>query len=215
MPATASNRTIGRLSIYRRLLADLLAAKTSHVYSHQLAKAAGVTAAQVRRDLMVVGYSGSPTKGYDVQELKESIRLYLDGSEPQRVALVGVGNLGRAILAYFAGRRPNLAILAAFDKDPAKAGRVIHGCRCYDMSELPGIVATRGIRTAIMAVPAGEAQAVTDTLTAAGVKGLLNFAPAHTRVPMDVYVENVDITTSLEKVAFFARREAALQGQAK
>lgn len=215
MPGTASDKTIGRLSLYRRLLVGQLSENASHVYSHQLAKAAGVTAAQVRRDLMVVGYTGSPTKGYDVRQLAESIRIYLDGPLPQSVALVGVGNLGRAILSYFSGRRPNLSIVAAFDKDPAKIGRVIHGCPCHDLSKLAEIVAEQGILTAILAVPAANAQVVADMATAAGVRGLLNFAPAHVRVPVNVYVENVDITTSLEKVAFFARREANKQGSAK
>jgi redox-sensing transcriptional repressor len=206
MPARISERTIGRLSLYRRVLSELLAEMTRHVFSHQLAVLSGLTAAQVRRDVMVVGYTGSPTKGYDVQELMESIGRFLDASEPQPVALVGVGNLGRAILAYFAGRRPNLTIVAAFDRDPYKADRVVHGCRCYHTRDLAQVMSEQGICTAIVAVPAGDAQEAADMLVSAGAKGLLNFAPAHLRVPLGIYVENVDITTSLEKVAFFARQ---------
>jgi redox-sensing transcriptional repressor len=206
MPQNASDRTIGRLSLYRRLLNALACEKVQNVYSHQLADAAGATAAQVRRDLMGVGYSGSPTKGYDVVGLCDALAKYLDSPEPQAVALVGVGNLGRAILAYFGGRRPNLSIQAAFDKDPTKAGRVIHGCRCYLMDGLPKVVDEKKIEAAVLAVPATAAQQVADTLVLCGVRGILNFAPVRLRLPEHVYVQDVDMTTLLEKVAFFARR---------
>ena len=110
----ASNKSIRRLSLYRRLLNSLQAEGVESVYSHQLAAIAGVTAAQVRRDVMEVGYTGTPAKGYSVVGLIQSIRNILDAPEGQGVALIGVGNLGRAILAYFVGRRPNLSIKACF-----------------------------------------------------------------------------------------------------
>lgn len=200
-----SDRTIGRLSLYRRLLDELQATGVAHAYSHHLAGLAGVTAAQVRRDLMVVGYSGSPAKGYDVQQLSMSIGSFLDAPVRQGVALVGVGNLGRAILAYFTGRRPNLAIVASFDTDAKKINRFLHGCPCYPMEELGRVVGEMDIRVAIIAVPSTEAQAVTDMLVRSGVRSLVNFAPTPLRVPAHVYVEDIDITTSLEKVAYFAR----------
>jgi redox-sensing transcriptional repressor len=209
-----SERTIGRLSVYRRLLGELACEKVTHVYSHQLANVAGVTAAQVRRDMMAVGCSGSPTRGYDVAELTESIGRFLDGSAPQSVALVGAGNLGRALLAFFANRRPRLRLVAAFDSDPAKAGRILHGCRVYPMDRLKEIVAAETVTSAILAVPAEQAQPVADQLVAAGLHGILNFAPASLRTPVSVYVEDVDITTSLETVVFFARRNAATQPRA-
>jgi redox-sensing transcriptional repressor len=112
------------------------------------------------------------------------------------------------MLTYFAGRRPNLLIKAAFDSDPQKVNRVINGTRCYDIRNLAEVVRQENITTAILAVPAGHAQTVTDQLLSAGIKGILNFAPAHIHVPSPVYVENVDITTSLEKVAFFARQKS-------
>ena len=209
MARRVSDKTVARLSAYRRVLSALAAKGNVNVYSHQLAKAAGATPAQVRRDLMCVGYTGSPNKGYDIAALTESITEFLDGPTVQPIALVGVGNLGRAILAYFAGRNLNLRITAAFDKDPEMPGRVFHGCRCYSIADAPTIIPREGIRTAILAVPAKEAQLVADILLAAGVKGILNFAPAHLRVGLDVCVENMDFTISLEKVAFFARTAAA------
>jgi redox-sensing transcriptional repressor len=201
-----SEKTIGRLSLYRRLLSSLQSDAVSHVHSHQLAALAGGTAAQVRRDMMAVGYTGSPKTGYDVCELAQSIAEFLDAPQGQGVALIGVGNLGRAILAYFSGRRPHLSILAAFDADAYKVNRVIHGCHCYPMQEMPEIIAAQNIRTAILAVPAAEAQTVAQTLVRAGVRGILNFAPMRLRLPKDVYVEDIDMTMSLEKVAYFSRK---------
>ena len=99
-------KTIGRLSLYRRLLNTLLTAGTQSIYSHQLAALAGGTAAQVRRNMMSIGYTGSPKRGYDIHGLVQSIGVFLDSPRNQGVALVGIGNLGRAIMSYFAGRGP-------------------------------------------------------------------------------------------------------------
>lgn len=204
------DKTVGRLSLYRRLLSNFLGIeKVKFVFSHQLAKDAGVTAAQVRRDMMIIGYSGSPKRGYAIEELVESIGQFLDAPDLQAVALIGVGNLGRAILTYFAGRRPNLRIVAAFDNDPNKAGTVISECRCYAMQEMPEVFEKKNVTTAIITVPAGQAQDVADLLVSSGVRGMLNFAPVNLRVPASVYVEDMDITTSLEKAAFFARCRTA------
>ncbi|MBE3099508.1 MAG: redox-sensing transcriptional repressor Rex [Planctomycetes bacterium] len=201
-----SDRSIGRLSLYRRLLNVLQAEGARNIYSHQLAAMAGCTAAQVRRDLMAVGYSGSPTHGYEVGRLIESLREFLDAPGGQGVALVGVGNLGKAILSYFLGRRPNLRIVGAFDNDPYKANRVIHGCRCYAMESLPEVIQGQRIRLGIITVPAQAAQDVADALVQAGIRGILNFAPVRLRVPGHVHVEDIDMTVSLEKVAYFARQ---------
>ncbi len=200
-----SEKTIGRLSLYRRLLNVLRDEGTTSVYSHELAALAGVTAAQVRRDLMGVAASGSPSRGYDVLGLIEGLRVFLDAEGGQPVALVGVGNLGRAILAYFSGRRPNLTITAAFDSDPTKTGRVIHGCRCHPVGDLARVLRDEGIRVGILTVPAEAAQGVADALVRAGARGILNFAPVRLRVPPGVHVEDLDVTMVLEKVAYFAR----------
>jgi redox-sensing transcriptional repressor len=119
---------------------------------------------------------------------------------------VGVGNLGKAILSYFAGRRPNLQIVAAFDNDLYKVNRAIHGCRCYAMEHLYEVAQAQGIRLAIITVPAQAAQDVADALVQAGIRGILNFAPVRLRVPPHMYVEDIDMTVSLEKVAYFARQ---------
>jgi redox-sensing transcriptional repressor len=204
-----SDILVGRLSLYRRLLAEVAAAGTTHIFSHQLANMAGCTPAQVRRDVMQIGYSGSPARGYDVRELAESIGDLLDADAPAGMALVGVGNLGRAILCHFVGRTPKFSIEAAFDTDPAKTDRVICGCRCHPVSRLEEILRARDIQVALVAVPKEAAQETADALCAAGVRGLVNFAPVRLYVPEGVYVENVDVTMALERVAYFSRDRVA------
>ena len=206
--ASVSGKTIGRLSLYRRVLYGLLAEGERAIFSHQLAVLVGGTAAQVRRDVMALGYMGSPTRGYDIAELISSIGEFLDVPEGQKAALIGVGNLGRAILAYFSGRRPKLTIDAAFDTDTTKVNRVIHGCRCYPIDDLPSVVRDQGIQVGIITVPSDYAQQVTDKLCQSGVLGLVNFAPVRLRVLRHIYVEDIDMTMSLEKVAYFAGQRA-------
>jgi redox-sensing transcriptional repressor len=203
------DKTVERLSLYRRLLERMLDHEETYVYSHELGAMANSTAAQVRRDLMLLGCPGSPIRGYSVRELTERIGRFLDAPHGQRIALGGIGNLGSAILAYFSHRRPNLAIVAAFDIDPDKVGRVIGGCRCYHVDELAEVIAREDIRIGVITVPAGQAQIVADRLVAAGVCGILNFAPVRVHMPENVAVEDVDITTSLEKIAYMAGQRVA------
>ncbi len=208
-PAIPVN-TLGRLSLYRRLLLEQLAAGTRQIYSHQLATLAVSTPAQVRRDLMTIGVSGSPRKGYGIEGLVQAINGVLARSLETAVALVGVGNLGRAILAYYANRQP-VRFAAAFDRAPEKAGRVLHGCRCYLVDQMAEVIAREQIHVGVIAVPASEAQAVADQLVLAGVKGILNFAPVRLRVPPGMYVEHVDLMMALDKVAYYAHQQVGPQ----
>jgi redox-sensing transcriptional repressor len=200
-----SGKTVGRLSLYRRLLESHVPERQLQIFSHHLAELACVTPAQVRRDLMSIGYSGTPGRGYSVKDLAGGIQRFLEDPAGQSVALVGVGNLGRAILSYFAGRRPHLQISAAFDTDRSKTGRVINGCRCHPMEDMETVIAGGRIRVGIVAVPASAAQECSDRLVSAGITGILNFAPVPLRVPSHVFLEDRDMTMSLETVAFFAR----------
>lgn len=202
-----SRKTVGRLSLYRRLLDDLRAAGTDSIYSHQLAHLAGVSATQVRRDFMVIGYSGSPNRGYQVDTCLASIEKLLDGTTRQDVALVGLGRLGQSVLAHFAGRRPLLRIAAGFDTNPALIGTSIEGCPVHSMDELESIVREKGIRIAILAVPPETGQAAAEALVRAGVRSLVDFTALPLRVPDDVFVDHMDITSALESAAFFARQE--------
>lgn len=203
---TVSELVVVRLILYRRILRDLAFSGTRYVFSHELAALADVTPEQLRRDLMNVRYEGSPNRGYEVVVLEERIGVFLDPPTTQSVALVGVGNLGRALFAYFLGRRPLLQIVAAFDIDPSKVDRMINGCPSFHISEARKVMRDMGIEVAIVAVPAAAAQSVADILVEAGVRSLLNFADIRLRLPPDIYIEHIDIGVSLEKVAFFARR---------
>jgi redox-sensing transcriptional repressor len=200
------HRTVGRLTLYWRTLRDLGVLAPNSIYSHDLASKTGVTAAQVRRDLMVVGYTGTPAHGYDVRSLKHHIEEFLFPAGEQRVALAGAGNIGRALLKFFSGRRPTLRIAAAFDKNPDKYDRMIGGCPCHSIDKAESVIRDLGITVGIVAVPTDEAQFVAGLFVAAGVRGILNFARTPLQVPPDVYVEDIDLAMSMDKVAYFARR---------
>jgi len=197
--------TVTRLSIYHRALCDLRPPRHRRVCSHELAAMVNNTPAQVRRDLMAVGVTGCPRCGYEATELVERIGAVLShGRAEHRVALFGIGNLGRAILAHFAGQSQKMVFVAAFDVDEDKIGRVTAGCRCYHLRELPALAASLAIELGVLTVPASAAQAVADLAAEAGIRGLLNFAPVPLRVPPGVVVDRFDIGAALEKVAYFA-----------
>lgn len=199
-----SPNTVERLSLYRRLLEVWLENGTTSLYSHQIASMACVTPAQVRRDLMAIGYSGSPSRGYSVKALKKSIGRFLGTDGVWKIAIVGMGNLGRSLTTYFSTRVPRFRVVAAFDNDPAKIGRVISGCMVYANARIGEIVPSEGIRTAVLTLPVESAQVMADTLVKAGIKGILNYAPVPLRLPADVFLENRDVTAAIEKVAFFS-----------
>jgi redox-sensing transcriptional repressor len=157
---------------------------------------------------MVLGYTGTPAKGYDVKRLRQHIEAFLFPSGEQQVAIAGVGNIGRALLKFFAGRRPTLKIAASFEINPEKFNRVIQGCRCYSIEEAGSVIRDLGITVGIIAVPDKEAQYVADAFVGAGVRGILNFARTPLHVPPDVYVEDIDLAMSMDKVAYFARQSA-------
>lgn len=208
-PGALSEKHVARLSVYRRLLQDRPAGAPAEIYSHDLAALSRNTAAQVRRDLMTIGFTGSPARGYRVEQLIEAIGHTLDAPAGQGAALCGVGNLGRALLDYFTIWRPQLRIVAAFDTDPAKTGRVIHRCRVHPLADLEPVVRAQGISVGVITVPASAAQRVAESMLAAGIRGFLNFAPTPLHLPAEAYVEEMDITTSMEKVAYFARNAPA------
>lgn len=199
-------KTIERLSEYRRTLLNCLAKGKTHIYSHELAGLHNITAVQVRRDLMLIGYSSMKKKGYDAQELIKVIGDIIDHQIGLNVAVVGMGNLGRAITTYFNGKRPKLNIVAAFDVDPNKINRVISGVNCYHMKELPDVIKRNDISIAIISSPPDTANQVADQLVAAGIKGILNFTTIPLVVPENVYLEEYDMITSMEKVAYFVKQ---------
>lgn len=202
-----AEKTVARLLLYRNLLARRIGKGERWIHSQEIAAQAGVHAVQVRRDLMAIGTTGTPARGYDIARLFKALGRFLHTPDFQSAALVGVGRLGSAILAYFQQHASPFRIEVAFDRDSRRVDRSLYGCPCYSMEEMPGILRKRQIRIALLAVPAGAAQAAADALLAAGVRGLVNFAPIPLHTGPDVFVESMDITATLEKVAFFARAE--------
>lgn len=206
-------RTIGRLTFYWRILRDLSGEGQFNIFSHDLASRAGVTAAQVRRDLMVLGYTGTPARGYDVAKLREHIEAFIFPPEEQKAIIAGVGNIGRALLKFFQGRRPTLKIVASLESNPEKFDRMIHGSPCYSVESAEEIIREQEITVGIIAVPDKEAQYVADVFINAGIRGILNFARTALRVPSGVYVEDIDLAMSMDRVAFFARQNLKSEKQ--
>ena len=207
--ANLPEKTIERLSEYRRTLLNCLVKGKTYIYSHELAGLHNITAVQVRRDIMLIGYSSMKKKGYNVQELINVIGSIVDYEAGLNVAVIGMGNLGRAITAYFNGKRPKLNIVAAFDVDPNKVNRVIAGVNCYHMKELPEVIKRNDISIAIISSPPDTANQVAEQLVAVGIKGILNFTTVPLAVPENVFLEEYDMITSMEKVAYFVKQAYA------
>lgn len=200
-------KTIGRLSEYRRTLLSCLTKGKTHIFSHELASLHNITAVQVRRDIMLIGYSTTLKKGYDVKALIDVIGDIIDTKEGLNAAIIGIGNLGRAITAYFNGKRTKLKIAAIFDTDPEKANRVISGVKCYPMTDLNKIIKEQNITIGILTVPPEDASAVAESLIMAGIKGILNYTSTSLNVSPNVHLEEYDMITSIEKVAYFVKEK--------
>jgi len=200
-------KTVERLSEYRRTLLECLATGKTHIYSHELARLHNITAVQVRRDLMLIGYSSMKKKGYDASELIDVIGKLIDSKNGLNIAVIGMGNLGRAVTTYFIGKRPKLNIVAAFDIDPNKINRVISGINCYHIKDLKEKIKSSSISIAIITSPPDSAAAIAETLVMSGIKGILNFTTTPLNVPESIFLEEYDMITSIEKVAYFVKEQ--------
>jgi redox-sensing transcriptional repressor len=203
-------RTVERLSQYRRSLQRVLDEGKTHIYSHEIAKLLHITPVQVRRDIMLIGHTGTLRKGYDIKNLIGLIGEIIDCSTEQRVAIVGVGKLGQALLNYLTESKTKLKISALFDNNPDKIGRTFSGIVCYSVDRLNEIIQREKISIAILTVPPEHAHSVKDKLLEAGILGIINYTPVSLNVE-GAFLEEYDVITSLEKVAYFAKpRHAAL-----
>ncbi len=198
-------KTVERLSEYRRTLLECLKENRNFIYSHDLAARLHITAVQVRRDLMLIGYSSVHKKGYDVKELVDTISRIIDSEEGMNVAIIGIGNLGRALAGYFKGKRSKLNLVASFDNDPQKINKVISGVKCYPYDDLEKTLNDLKIQIAILTVPADNAKKIAEETVRFGIKGILNFTTVPLNVPSDVFLEEYDMITSIEKVAYFVK----------
>lgn len=195
--------TVRRLSTYYRILRQLEShGDTEPLSSERMSQLTGFTAAQVRRDLAYFGSFGKRGVGYDIAELQESLRNILGIDRQWSIALVGVGNLGTALLSYRGFSAQGFQILAAFDSDATKHGRRFGNIVVRPLDDLAQAVREEGLHMAIVAVPAIEAQRVVDVIVAAGIKGILNFAPVQLHVPKGVALSSVDLSIEIEYLSY-------------
>src|SRR5688572_2876061 len=201
-PEAVPDPAVRRLSLYLRQLETFKKKDRRTVSSKQLGESLGLTDAQVRKDLAYFGQFGHPGIGYRVDDLIAHVRRILGTDKVWNVMLVGAGNLGRALSAYRGFNSKGFQLVAVFDNDPSKVGRRLGPFTIQPLEEMPAAVEKHTIRLAILAVPADHAQEVADQLVAAGVRGLLNFAPVSLTVPPDVALNAVDVAVQLEQLSF-------------
>lgn len=198
-------RTVERLSEYRRVLLGYHQGGNDYIFSHELAALLHITAVQVRRDLMLIGYSSVMKKGYDIKELISTIGEIIDYEKGLNVAVIGLGHFGKAISGYFRGKRSKLNIVAAFDVDEALIGKENAGVMCYAMSDMEKIVSDKNVSMAILTVPPEHAKSIAEDVINFGIKGILNFTTVPLNMPSNVYLEEYDMITSIEKLAYFVK----------
>ncbi len=198
-------KTIYRLSVYLRCLSRLKHNQICTVSSDALAKVAGVKPTQLRKDLTYFGQFGTRGLGYEVEQLLKMITDLLGTNCLQPVVLVGVGNLGAALLAYRGFEKEGFEIIAAFDLDTQRERNKALPVSVYPMEKLANVVRERGVKMAILTVPGHAAQEAANTLVQCGITGILNFAPILLDVPEDVMVNNVNLAIELENLSYFVQ----------
>lgn len=198
-------KAIYRLSIYHRCLQKLKDNGVETVSSTTLAKAAGVKPSQLRKDLAYFGQFGTRGLGYPVEVLSNTIRETLGREHLQPVILIGVGNLGSALLHYQGFEREGFEVVAAFDANPVAARARGVNVPVLPDSDLEEFITRESVKLAILCVPAEFAQSVVNRLVVAGIQGILNFSPIVLEVSADVTVNNVDLALELEHLGYFIR----------
>ena len=204
-----SESTVRRLSHYYRVLEEVDVEGKRMISSHRLAEREGVTSAQVRKDLSCFGSFGRRGLGYNVQHLRGEIRAILGLDRRWKVGVVGAGNIGAALLAYRGFEKQGFDVVAVFDSDPERVGSLLGPHRVRDVGELPGAIAAGEVEIGVIATPPAAAQEVADALVAAGIKGVLNFAPRKLFVPKGVALRTVDMTMEFETLSFAIAQESA------
>lgn len=201
-PKPAPKAVVGRLSLYLRQLESFARQGRETVSSSQLGQALGLNDAQVRKDFAYFGQFGQPGLGYRIDDLVVELRGILGVDRDWPTALIGLGNLGQALLGYKGFRLRRFRIVSLFDNDPRKRGHTFDGLGIRHTDELPAAVSEEGLRLAMICVPAEAAQRVADQVVAAGIRGILNFAPTSLFVPREVSVVAVDLSVQLEHLAY-------------
>lgn len=197
-----SESTVRRLSHYYRVLEEVEGEGGRLISSHRLAEREGVTSAQVRKDLSCFGSFGRRGLGYNVAHLRQEIGAIMGLDRRWRVGIVGVGNLGTALMLYRGFQQQGFDVVAAFDRDPSRIGKALGGLVVRDIADLPAVVKSGGLDLGVIATPLKAAQEVADALVAAGVRGILNLAPRKLFVPAHVTLRTVDMTVEFECLSF-------------
>lgn len=202
--------TVVRLPVYLRALVDIAEIGTATVSSDDLAAAAGVNSAKVRKDLSYLGSYGTRGVGYDVAYLIHQIRRELGLTQHWSILIVGIGNLGQALANYDGFTERGFRVAALVDADPAKVGQNVGGLEIQSVSALPRLVKAHDVAIGVIATPAAVVQEVADQMVHAGIRSILNFAPAVISVPPGVSVRKVDLAIELQILAFYEQRKATL-----
>lgn len=202
----APKAVVGRVSLYLRQLETFRRSGLLTVSSHQLGSALAIHDAQVRKDLAFFGQFGHPGVGYRIEELADALRRIFGIDRDWPLALVGLGNLGRALIKYQGFRDRGFQVVSLFDNDPQKLGRTLDGMIIRPLETLAEIVRDQRLNLAVLSVPAEVAQGVTDQLVASGIVGIFNFAPITLVVPNHVRVVAVDLSIQLEHLAYQIQR---------
>lgn len=197
-----SRASVGRFSLYLRHLEQFQRDGVQTVSSGQLGQALGITDAQVRKDLACLGNLGQPGIGYPTPELIGALRTRLGIDRQWSAVVVGVGNLARALLRYHGFEKQGFHFVALFDADPGKVGQMVDGLEIHAPERMADIIRQSGAELGVVAVPAAAAQKVADALVAAGIRGILNFAPTVLHLPAGVSLVAVDLAVQLEQLAF-------------
>lgn len=192
-----SPRTLSRLPVYYRSLEELARQGVERISSQELSARLGITASQLRQDLNAFGQFGQQGYGYRVDDLLQAVGKIMGLNREHPMVLVGVGNIGRALVSYADFPERDFRFVRLFDLAPTEIGRTFRGVLVEPVSQLPAFLATEPIEIGVIATPAEVAQEICDILVAGGVKGIWNFTPALLNVPDHVVVENVHITDSL------------------
>lgn len=201
MLLTIPEETVKRLFVYYRALLE--SRQKDVISSEELSKLTGCTAAQIRKDLTYFGQFGIPGKGYEIEWLRHQIKSILGIDRQWDVVLIGIGNLGRALLAYPGFKVEGFRITRIFDNDADKVGKTCAGLKIQHIKDLKEWVEGNPVKMAVVAVPAKAAQEVTSLLADAGIKAILNFAPASVFAPPDVKILNIDITNELARLSYY------------
>jgi len=196
---------VQRLPLYVRVLAQFDATGAEMVSSEQLGTQLQMTPAQIRKDLSYFGRFGKQGRGYNVKRLSQELRSILGLNRQWNAGLVGVGRLGRAIIAYPGFKPEGFHVVAAFDEDPSVVGSSVGGIDVRPIEQIRETVAELGIHIGIVAVPALNAQSVFNALVESGIKAILNYAPVAPQVPMDVKVRGVDPVLALQSMTYFLK----------